>query len=204
MEVELEDMYKRLSLMEEEKEEAKVEAPLVEEVLVKGNYYLIIRLLSNKNFNKEVLKQIMKKIWRLRKIGYFRDLVSILLLAKFEDKKDKERVMREGPWTFDKQLLVVWDFDGTKQVGQIRFIETTFWIRIYDLPLMTRNEYTGKLIGGSFGRFEQVDQVNGEMAWSEIMWIRVTINITKSLLRDKMLNINLRNQFGYAMLSNAY
>lgn len=83
-----------------------METPLVEEVLMKGNYCLIFKLITNKLFNKEVLKQTMRRVWRSVKVVHFRDLGSKLLLVAFEDKKDKERVIK-GLWTFDRQLVLV-------------------------------------------------------------------------------------------------
>lgn len=78
-----------------------METPQVEEVIFKGSFCLILCLLSYKNFNKEELKHTMRRILRLGKIIYFRDLRSDLLLTEFEDRKDKEKVMREGLWSFD-------------------------------------------------------------------------------------------------------
>lgn len=76
----------------------------------------------------------------------FWDLGSNILLTEFDDMKEKERVMRDGPWTFDKSLVLVKEFNNTQQGSQLEFNEACFWIRIYDLPLMTRNEYIGKLV----------------------------------------------------------
>lgn len=100
--------------------------------------------------------------------------------------------MNEGPWMFDKQLLMIQNFDGTKQVNQICFIEQASWIIICELPLMARNEYVGKLIGGSLGRVEKIDLASREMAWGEFMSVKVNIDITRPLVCGKKLNIGLQ------------
>lgn len=44
----------------------------------------------------------------------FHDLNSTLSLVEFDDLRDKERVLREGPWSFHKQLVMVQEVDGRK------------------------------------------------------------------------------------------
>lgn len=43
-----------------------------------------------------------------------------------------------------------------------------FWVRVYGLMLMARNEYIGWLIGNSLGRFEEIDVAHGEVDWGEV------------------------------------
>lgn len=67
-------------------------------------------------------------------------------------------------------------------------VEATFWIRVFDLPLTTRNECTDRLIGNSLGKFKEIDLDNGEVEWVEFMHLRITLDITRPLLRRKKLN----------------
>lgn len=60
--------------------------------------------------------------------------------------------------------------------------EATFWVQVYDLPLMARNEYVGREVGAAMGAVKEVDVDYGEVEWGEFMRIRVTIDITKPLL----------------------
>lgn len=63
--------------------------------------------------------------------------------------------MENGPWRFDKALLLMREFDGEK-VKDICLKEANFWVRIHDLPLMARNEFVGKEVGKSFGEIVKV------------------------------------------------
>lgn len=67
-------------------------------------------------------------------------------------------------------------------------VEATFWIRVFDLPLAARNECTDRLIGNSLGKFKEIDLDNGEVEWVEFMRLRVTLDITRPLLRCKKLS----------------
>lgn len=56
---------------------------------------------------------------------------------------------------------------------------------------MARNEYISGLVGASIGRVEEVDLEYGEIKWGEFMRVRITLDITKPLIRRKKMN-NMR------------
>ncbi|XP_035543083.1 uncharacterized protein LOC118346304 [Juglans regia] len=129
------------------------------------------------------IRLTMTRAWRPVRGMCFRDLNANLFLVEFEDLRDKERVLREGPWSFDKQLVLVQEVDGSKQVHQIKIQEATFWVRIHDLPLRARNAYVGERIGKKIGKVEEVDLAKGEVAWGEFLQVRITLDVMKPLLR---------------------
>lgn len=107
----------------------------------------------------------MKKAWRPVKNVCLREWNSILTLIEFEDIQDKERAIRERPWSFDNQLVLVKEVDGHQQVYHIRLTEAMFSVHFHDLPLIARNEYIGNLIGSKIGWVVEVDIEKGELAW---------------------------------------
>lgn len=70
---------------------------LLEDLKVRGECCLFVSLLTDKHFNQDAFKQTLKKIWRLVKKVWFKELGAGLLLAEFEDKAEKERIQREAP-----------------------------------------------------------------------------------------------------------
>lgn len=69
--------------------------------------------------------------------------------------------------------------------------EASFWIRVFDLPLMAQNEYIGNLVGEAIGRVEEVDINYRDVEWREYMCVRICIDITKPLLRKNKMNLGL-------------
>lgn len=43
--------------------------------------------------------------------------------------------------------------------------QVSFWVRVHDHPLMARNEYVGREVGGAMGIMEVVDLDYGEVEW---------------------------------------
>lgn len=79
------------------------------------------------------------------------------MLAEFENQNGKYRVLWDGPWNFDKYLIVIKDFDGAQHVKNIYLKEAYFWVYVHDLLLMIRNEYIGRTVCLAMGRVEEVD-----------------------------------------------
>ncbi|KAF5459758.1 hypothetical protein F2P56_019678 [Juglans regia] len=169
MEDSLHDLYQRLALTETKNIEVVLEPGKLADALLSGGKCLIMKLFTAKHYNKEVFKSTLRKAWPLGLGVKFRDLDSTLILAKFENIKDKERVLREGPWLFVKHLVLMSEVDGWSQVHQIQMKMASFWVRIHDLPLMARTDYVGRLLGVKLGSVEEVDVEAGEMEWGEYL-----------------------------------
>lgn len=146
----------RLQATELENKEIIVELESVEEVINRGKKCLLVKLLTNKYYNREAFKSTMKKIWRPVKPLCLSEIGDGLMMAEFEEYYDKLRVVCDGPWSFDKYLVLVKDFTGKQQVKTTRLTEATFWICIHDLPFMAHNRYIGRLIGSSLGSLVEV------------------------------------------------
>lgn len=99
----------------------------------------------------------MKRIWKLGKPIRFHNMGARFMMIEFEDQSDKPRVLHDRPWNFDKCLILLKELDGGQQVKNITMNKNFFWVRVYDLPLMAHNEYTGQVLGKAKGRFIKVD-----------------------------------------------
>ncbi|XP_040998212.1 uncharacterized protein LOC121244266 [Juglans microcarpa x Juglans regia] len=202
----IQDLYQRLSLTKKESEEIVVVPEQLQDSIIGGDKCLIMKLFTDKHYNKDVFKSTMRKALRLTMGVRFRDLSSTLMFVEFDDRRDKEKVIQEGPWSFDKHLVLLKDVDGRKQVKQIQLTSASFWVRLHDLPLMARNEYVGRLLGEKIGVFEKVDVDEGAIAWGEFQRVCVNLQISKPLLRGSMFSIGggepVWVRFSYERLPN--
>lgn len=102
------------------------------------------------------------------------DLENDLFLFKFENEIDKGRVLDGAPWTFDKLLLMLQEFNGDSWPEEYVFKYVPFWIRVYDLPLGLRNKHMGERIVQSLGKLVAVDIDN-----ASFLRIRAEIDVNK-------------------------
>lgn len=115
-----------LSWTDLEQEEIVVTPNSIEEVWIRGKNCLLVKLLSMKYFNRKAYKATMKNVWKPIKPLRFHEMGAGMMLAEFEDPNDKNRVVRDGPWNFDKCLILVKNFDGCQQVKHIRMETALF------------------------------------------------------------------------------
>lgn len=96
-------------------------------------------------------------------------------------EKDREAVLKGGPWSFDKALLMLKD-PGYVQSSQLEFKETQFWVRAYDIPVIAMNMAIAKIIGDVFGRALELDEEQ-VMLSAKYLRVRVMVDVTKPLRR---------------------
>jgi hypothetical protein len=70
----------------------------------------------------------------------FKDLRDNIWLFEFSDQEDKMRVLNGRPWSFDRQILVLNEFDGSTLPSQLEFNYSLFWIQVHDMPLICMNK----------------------------------------------------------------
>ncbi|XP_042952131.1 uncharacterized protein LOC122289219 [Carya illinoinensis] len=198
---ELESLCQHLSLSEKESCEIHVDSTVLEPNIARGERCLLMTLLTDRYYNREALKSMMKKVWQpIHKVS-FKELGSKLILVEFADDHDKQRVLREGPCSFDRNLVLMKCLEGDRQVTKIRLSEASFWIRMYEMPLNAMNEEVGRIIGNKIGFVEEVDEEQGEAAWGEFMRIRVRMDISQPLMRGVRVKLG---QYGICWIRFAY
>jgi hypothetical protein len=108
-------------------------------------------------------------------------------MAIFTRGDNMERVIIQSPWTFDKKLIQMIRFESDMQPTAVKFIHSHFWIRIYNLPILSMVREVGEDIGNHIGRLIEVDVPDNGFAWGQYLRICVELDITKPLLRGKIL-----------------
>lgn len=86
----------RLLYTDLEKEEIQVVLSSMDEVVNRGKNCLLIKLLSNRYYNREVFKATMKKVWKSIKTIRFYVMGAGLMMAKFEDQSNKKGCLEKA------------------------------------------------------------------------------------------------------------
>lgn len=112
--------------MKQEQEENEMESHKLEDAIIRGGKCLIIQLLTTHRYNRDAFKLMLKKIWRAIKNVRIRDLNSMLTLIDIEEIRDRNRVIRKGPWNFDKHFVLIKAVKGNQPIHLIRITEALF------------------------------------------------------------------------------
>jgi hypothetical protein len=116
-----------------------------------------------------------------------KDLGDNIFLFTFHQAGGRKKAVEDGPWTFDKCLLVMEEFDATKNLDEYAFDKINIWVHIFKLPLGMMNRATGEDIGDQIGEFVGVDGVEDGLAMGRFLRVKVKMLITKPLMRGTMV-----------------
>ncbi|XP_058748651.1 uncharacterized protein LOC131621633 [Vicia villosa] len=195
------EKWKEIPLSKEEEEGVTVEG---EEICGEETFQRTLagRLWTDSSFNSRAFLSTMLGAWKLRNPVETQELNKNLFLFRFSTKRDLETVLRNGPWSFDRNILVLARVSGEEQPSELNMHFGVFWVRVYELPLMLRSESMARKLGGILGKFEEMDMKEAYRN-GRFLRIKVTLDLKQPLKRGTVVRFkekNLRVHFKYERL----
>ncbi|KAE8819266.1 hypothetical protein D1007_02761 [Hordeum vulgare] len=141
------------------------------------------KLFSEKPVHAGIIGQTLGRIWCPIKGLECKELETNVFLFTFRQAAGWRRALEEGLWWFDKELLVMEEFDSEKTVDEYEFKLIPMWIRVFGLPLGQMNRDTGERIGADFHELVEVEVGFDGMAVGKYLRVKVKLNITIPLMR---------------------
>nr|POE82681.1 hypothetical protein CFP56_61986 [Quercus suber] len=138
----LDEMWARFSLSGEEERGAEV---LRQKELVVQR--LVGKFLTKRVLNVDVVARTFKPLWKPIGELKLQDIGDNILLFKFEDILDLERVLEYEPWSYDRNLVVFQRTIDAELALLLDYSSTTFWMQIHNIPLNLVTQETGESIG---------------------------------------------------------
>jgi hypothetical protein len=185
----LERLCSNISLTDGEKIGITVTEGEIADIREKGANCLVGKLWTEKAVNKEAFKDVLSRIWRMVGRVIFKELQDNCWLFEFSGNEDKRRVLEGRPWSFDRFVLVLNEFDGKTPPSQMQFRHSPIWVQIHDMPLLCMTKVVGEKIGASLGVLEDVDVAGDGVGWGRCLRIRVIIDLSNPLERGRALSI---------------
>jgi hypothetical protein len=129
------------------------------------------------------LERAMQRAWGLHSQAHFKDIGDNRFVVRFDSEGDWKHALRNGPWQFDFNVVLLKDFDGAVRPSEMVFDSMDIWVRVLDLPMDMMNRVYGEMIGSWIGKFISVDVDEDGMAWGEELRIRVAVRVDQPLIR---------------------
>ena len=186
---ELEELWKKLTVTEEENEDIVLGSNSTRVAKEVGKNCIVMKVLTQRCVSVDALKKNLRMLWKPNKGLQVAEIEDNLFLAEFGDSRDKKKVMEMRPWSFEKQLMLMREFEGELIPKEIVLKWSPFWIQIYNLPLKCMTSGTGNAIGAKIGEVLEVDVPENGVQWGKYFRVRVNVDTTKKLVRGKKINI---------------
>jgi hypothetical protein len=124
---ELTDLWDRLSL--KTKEECHVD--LSGDARISCGI-LAVKFLTKRVLNIKAVLRTLRPLWRANSGFKGHDTGNNKVLFIFNDTMDMERVIANGPLSFDKFLILLKRIDDDESLSKVVFDTCSFWVQIHE------------------------------------------------------------------------
>ena len=109
---ELEVLWKKLSFTEEEADDVELGSGSTKVAIERGKFCAVLKVLTNRSISLDALRKNLRMMWKLKKEMKLSEIEEDLFLVEFGDEKDKRKVIDMSPWSYEKQLVIIQEFEA--------------------------------------------------------------------------------------------
>lgn len=188
----LEAMGSKLVLTTEEGNVVRIPDDVWQSSVVNYDQCLVGRVLLRKRC---LVFGIWSKVLSFKKIGNDRFLIH------FGNNQEMKRTFRRGPWSFDKNLVILRQIPKGMEPTSVDMDISDFHVHITRLPCGFANQSITRIIGQALGGFVEFQENEEKKIVSNTMRFRVSISILKGLFFDFfVLKVRRRQRFKFLSL----
>ncbi|XP_031104042.1 uncharacterized protein LOC116007477 isoform X3 [Ipomoea triloba] len=170
----------------EDEETGGLEAPYTDVVHVES-WDLVGRFITDRNIKFDHMQQVMASTWRPLMGVRILSLDENLFLFQFPHVKDMQRVIDDGPWSFENNILVCKQVQLGIRPEDVGLDKVAFWVQVHDLPAIYASPEFIACIGGYVGTFISEDPNNFGHSRRSFYRIRVEMDVNVPLKRRMKL-----------------
>ena len=98
---------------------------------------------TKRRVNLEAIGRALRTVWRTKRDFEVSDLGENRVLMIFQEKEDLDRVLLQGPWSFDKYILLLHKLEVGESLQTLTFKDAAFWVQIHGLPMLSQTREAG-------------------------------------------------------------
>ena len=161
----------------EEDEEARIELSLIGKVW------------TDRIINVNAFINTMSNVWNPRHGVEISNTAKNTYMFQFHHSIDKQRVLDEQPWHFDRHAVIFSEVDPAVKPSENLMYELPMWARIYNLPVKGRlNMANVEKLGNKIGKFVKMDN-SGSLGINKSIRLGVKVDVKKPLLKAVKLKL---------------
>ncbi|MCH80235.1 hypothetical protein A2U01_0001001 [Trifolium medium] len=146
---------------------------------------LVGRFLTNKPVRVDSMMENMAGVWTPVKGVAIKEVKQGRFIFQFFHHLDVQKVLRGGPWFFNKHMLILGAMGEGEEPEQVPLNTVPFWIQVHNLPAGYMSKTVGKNVGDYVGELIEYDEKNSSDFWKKYMRIRVMVDVRKPLVQTK-------------------
>lgn len=153
---------KYAELVLEEEQDVVVSLPVKK--TTRHEYYLVGRLLMDKQVPELAFRRTLAKVWQPKEGVNIKNLSMNNFLFKFFHVNGFERVWKGSPWNFKSRLLILAQKSADEDPNQVPLNTVPFWVQVFGVPAGYISTYVCEAVGKFIGIFMDADENNFKMS----------------------------------------
>jgi hypothetical protein len=146
---------------------------------------LAAKFCTKRVINIDAVMRTLKPLWRAVCGLKGRNMGDNRVMFLFENTVEMEWVMANGPWSFDKFLILFKRIDDDVSFSNVVFNSCAFWVQIHDLPPRHMTIAVCEKIAGTLGKVEYVEVLEEGSNRGNFMCARIILNVDQPLCRGQ-------------------
>ena len=184
---EVTNILENMRLTTEEEETIEIPDEERREGLENCALSLLGKFLTCRSFNKRAAITTLKRAWGLEETVHIVEVGTNLFQLKFKSEFEMNRVIKDGPWTFDNQVLLLTPWKIGMTADNVKFDSGALWIQIWGAPFHLVSPKVVEAVGSELGMVVDVDKKQKQGGQSFFMRVKVEVPLAKPIRRGAFL-----------------
>lgn len=144
--------------------------------------WLLGKVLTTSKVVSGAFRAVMLSLWQSRNCEEVRQVGTNLFSFRFKKTKDRDLVLKSGPWFFNRHMLALNAYDVNVNPVEIPMTKVPFWVQIHGLPYTYRTEKVARSLAGGFDGFLDWDKRRSGESLRIRVWVRIDLPLRKGKL----------------------
>ncbi|KAL9420044.1 hypothetical protein AB3S75_037757 [Citrus x aurantiifolia] len=144
---------------------------------------LVGKVMVNREVKSVGLKAALQHVWRTIREVQIEEMGDNVFIFIFGTEADKRNILAGGPWHFYRTLIALVEPSGIGEITKQSFTHVSFWVQLYNVPIMCMNEEIIKEIGEEIGKVEEVGTNPAGECFGKFIRVRILVDVTKPLIK---------------------
>jgi hypothetical protein len=131
---------------------------------------LAAMFLTKRIINIEAVMRTLRPLWRAKGGLKGRNMGNSREIFLFVNTVEMEWVIANGPWSFDKFLILLKRVDDDSSFSKVVFNSCAFWVQFHDLPPCHMSTAVCGKIGSTLGTVELVEELDEGRGSALLSW----------------------------------
>lgn len=141
-----------------------------------------------------VFRSVMQRLWGESNHVDIREVSQNLFLFRFVSTRERNFVVRGGPWIFDRQNVMLAVFRPNDIPSQVPLTKVPYWVQVHGLEVWLRKAKIASTLGAAFAGLLGWDRSDANR-FGDFFRVRVWVDVTVPLPRGQMLSTDRGKPF---------